>query len=367
MHTNNNISIRIGKYLSLLLCLILCGCNLIKPSVEVKRETVIVYQTVEVERIITATPSAAEDTETAAPTKIPPTALPKNTPTSTESDYGTAKNPFRMNEILSNGVMSLTILGWEIVDSTGYDTQPESGNQFIAVHFIIDNYSPNNLDFSADFSIKGNDGTYYSANYSLFHTGYFDAAINGVIDSGELVRDRIGFEIAQDSGPYQLVFTMSGDKKYFVDLGTEATLASIPVSLEYALVQPSSLPRVGQAIEAGSLQITVNSAEATQPSSDWGAPDPGFTYYVVDVTLENTGNVDLNLRDFWLKDSNGFKYMPDFSAAIWLETTSPQNTISAGEKVKGQLAFQIPTDAAGLLLVYDLGIAKLPKTTISLE
>lgn len=109
---------------------------------------------------------------------------------------------------------------------------------------------------------------------------------------------------------------------------------------------------IGDSVKAGNLIFTVNSTR-TDEGGDFIKPDEGKIYYIVDVTVENTGDESetvSSLMMFKLFDSQGYNY----TITIGPETQgSVDGEISAGRKLRGELAFEIPKDATGLELQID--------------
>ena len=110
--------------------------------------------------------------------------------------------------------------------------------------------------------------------------------------------------------------------------------------------------KIGDAVKIGNLVFTVNSIR-TSEGNDFIKPDEGKIYYLVDVTVENTGDKSetvSSLMMFKLFDSQGYNY----TITIGPETQgSVDGEISAGKKLRGELAFEIPKDATGLELQID--------------
>ena len=113
--------------------------------------------------------------------------------------------------------------------------------------------------------------------------------------------------------------------------------------------------KIGDSVKAGNLIFTVNSTR-TDEGGEFIKPDEGKIYYMVDVTVENTGSESeavSSLMMFKLFDSDGYNY----SVTIGPETKgSVDGEISAGRKLRGELAFEIPQDAEGLELEIDPSI-----------
>ena len=77
---------------------------------------------------------------------------------------------------------------------------------------------------------------------------------------------------------------------------------------------------------------------------------------MVDVSIENLASEATNvssLLQMSLKDGTGQVYDVDIFAPA---ESAPDGEIAAGETVRGQVGFQVPTGAEGLLFVFDAEI-----------
>lgn len=134
---------------------------------------------------------------------------------------------------------------------------------------------------------------------------------------------------------------------------------SAPASTQY---------KIGDIIQIGNLTMTVNGISS--PSGDqFNQPDSGKKFVVVDVTFENKGSDSENISSMLqmsLKDDTGQAYDEDITATVASGGKTPDGEIAAGEKLRGQIGFQIPTDAKGLQFVYDASILGSGKVFVDL-
>jgi hypothetical protein len=125
---------------------------------------------------------------------------------------------------------------------------------------------------------------------------------------------------------------------------------------------------IGETVEIGDIALTVN--EVTRPSGDeLNQPEEGKTFVVVDLTLENKGDEAeqvSSLMQMSLKDDTGQKYDIDLMASVASGGTAPEGEISPGEKLRGQVGFQVPEDAAGLEFVFDASVFGYGKVVVKL-
>lgn len=110
--------------------------------------------------------------------------------------------------------------------------------------------------------------------------------------------------------------------------------------------------KIGDSVKADNLIFTVNSVR-TDEGGDFIKPDEGNIYYIIDVTVENTGDeseIVSSMIMFRLSDSEGYNYSITFGP----ETKGQlDGEVSPGRKIRGELVFEIPEDSTGLELEID--------------
>jgi hypothetical protein len=100
--------------------------------------------------------------------------------------------------------------------------------------------------------------------------------------------------------------------------------------------------KVGQQVKVGSDYIVTVNGVTTSQGDDFTKPKSGNTFLVVDVTLKNTSGKSQDvssLISFDLKDSTGQKYTATFLSGV----TGPDGAVAAGEQVRGQIPFEVPS------------------------
>jgi hypothetical protein len=110
--------------------------------------------------------------------------------------------------------------------------------------------------------------------------------------------------------------------------------------------------KIGDSVKAGNLIFTVNSTR-TDAGGEFIKPDEGKIYYIIDVTVENTGDEPesvSSLMMFKLIDSDGYNYSVTFGPETQGQV---DGEISAGRKLRGELVYEIPEDTEGLELEID--------------
>lgn len=182
------------------------------------------------------------------------------------------------------------------------------------------------------------------------------------------MRGKVGFQVPQDATGLVFVFDAEvfGTGKVFVELGSEPIAVEPPAEL--AGEQEQATFAVGDIVEIGDLTLVVN--EVTSPAGDdFNKPDAGNKFVVVDVTLQNKGSETRaisSMLQMHLKDATGQRYDLDLMASVASGGTTPDGEIAAGEKIRGQVGFQIPEDAQGLVFVFDADVFGYGKVLVAL-
>ena len=100
--------------------------------------------------------------------------------------------------------------------------------------------------------------------------------------------------------------------------------------------------KVGDQVKVGdTFIVTVNSFK-TNPGDEFFKPKSGNKFVVVDVSLKNVSSDEQNissLLQFTLKDATGQKY----TETIISNVTPPDGKLAAGDIIKGQIPYEVPT------------------------
>jgi hypothetical protein len=117
---------------------------------------------------------------------------------------------------------------------------------------------------------------------------------------------------------------------------------------------------VGQTGEINGIMITLNSIRHQAEGAV--APMEGYEYIVLNLTFENTTGVPVMVGSFMdevtVKDDAGEKYRD--SGMADLEATNlatDGGMVQPNETLTGELALEVPADAMGLIVEYELTTA----------
>lgn len=130
-----------------------------------------------------------------------------------------------------------------------------------------------------------------------------------------------------------------------------------PVTEPTATVIVPQRYAVGDIVKVGDIQIVINEVKEIS-GTDFFMPNEGNRFIIIDVTMENLGTEDhaaSSLMEYTLKDDTGQEYSESVSAEVASGGKSPGGTILPGDKLRGQIGYEIPISATGFVLTYTNG------------
>jgi len=111
---------------------------------------------------------------------------------------------------------------------------------------------------------------------------------------------------------------------------------------------------VGEVVEGEQMSMVVRGVERTQSLGQFQEADPGNTYVVVSLAVKNRTESEFvgfsGLLQTQLKDSEDYTY--DQTIAV-TDQTFQGGQLAPGEVSRGDLVYEVPTDASGLVLQFD--------------
>ena len=114
---------------------------------------------------------------------------------------------------------------------------------------------------------------------------------------------------------------------------------------------------VGDIVKVGDIQLVINEVKEI-PGTEFFKPEAGNRFVIIDVTMEKVGTADhaaSSIMEFTLKDDSGQEYSESFSAEAASGGKAPGGTIIPGDKLRGQIGYEIPISAKGFVLTYSNG------------
>lgn len=308
----------------------------------------------------------------ASPTLVATSALPVDSGSQqeqpTQAPAPVTQQNYKVGDVVSIGDHVLVVLGWENVQPNDF-SKPDAGKKFVAVELLIVNNSQSAMSISTllQMSMKDDTSQKYDVDF-MASSATGGGNIDGELVPGEKVRGKVGFQVAENATGLQFVFDASvfGLGKVFVDLGAEPVTVEPPTSIAGETSQQTY--NVGDVIAMGTTNLTVN--EVLYPvGDDFNKPNAGFKFLVVDITIENKGATAISvstLLQMSLKDPSGQKYDVDIMASVASGGSSPDGEIAPSEKLRGQVGFQIPENATGLVFVFDADVWGSGKVFVAL-
>jgi len=124
--------------------------------------------------------------------------------------------------------------------------------------------------------------------------------------------------------------------------------------------------KIGERVEMGELVITVNSVVDSQ-GSEFLKPAAGHVFKIVDCTIENLSDQSQaisSLMMFKMADSEGYNYNVTITDS---SKPSLDGELGPGRKMRGEIAFEVPTDATGLELIFEPNILGFGQAIFKLD
>lgn len=131
----------------------------------------------------------------------------------------------------------------------------------------------------------------------------------------------------------------------------ESTAIPQPTGTPVPPTPAPSLAAIGETASGGGVALTVN-AVSTVAEDAFGPPQAGSVYFVVDVTLENLSRNDGAAYSpfyFTVQDADGFEY----AFETYIDPAIRAATLPLGERVRGNVTFEVPAAATGLILSFE--------------
>lgn len=107
-------------------------------------------------------------------------------------------------------------------------------------------------------------------------------------------------------------------------------------------------------IKVGDLSVSVDRVFCP-PGAGSYQPRAGMQFVVVQYTVANNGSNNQTISAKFqstLRDSNGTIYKPD-EAASQIAGDNLTGIMTQGQSLTGRVGFQIPTNATGLIFIFD--------------
>ena len=260
-----------------------------------------------------------------------------------------------VGEVVADDSVAMVVRGTERTDKLGEFQEADSGNTFVVVRLAVKNTSDGFVNFSSFFQtrIKDEANTVYDATF-----GATDHPIqSGILASGEVARGDVVFELPKDAGGLTLQFDFSAMdffefERVAVTLGKQASeIADLSQSLNVDVRSP------GAKATHEDVGVTVHGVRTTTKLGEFTQAAEGREYVVPDVEIHNGTGEELSvstLLQMRVKTGSGLSYTPDIGGSSQLDRGySEGSPIAAGEARRGELAYEVSTEAKPLYWTFD--------------
>lgn len=299
--------------------------------------------------VVTSAPSTDSEEVAQAPTAIP-------------------QQIYKIGDVIQFDDRVLIVLGWENVPADE-NVVPDEGQKFVAVELIIVNDSSSAASIAPLWQMSLKDDTAQKYNVNIKASIAMDSAsLRGELAPGEKVRGKVGFQVPQNAQGLQFIFDANAfvTGKAIVNFGAEPITVAPPANIAGETLQETY--HVGDVIALGTTRLTIN--EVSYPAGDQAIkPDPGNKFLVVDLTIENQSAEAISistLLQMSLKDADSQKYEIDLMAAMASGGNSPDGELAPGEKLRGQVGFQVPENGSGYVFVFEVDLWSTGKIFVAL-
>jgi hypothetical protein len=300
---------------------------------------------------------------------VAPTSAPQEVPTSAPASASDGAPTYGLGQEIFFADTRMIFLGWSEPEPDEYSS-PEPGNKYVDVDVLWVNTGSTAADStSLAMTLMDDSGRVYEEDLDAPIGGM--ASLNGTLVPGERIRAMVGFQVPQNVSGLTLVYddTEFGGVKFFVDLGNAPTSIDPPTGLLAGERRPETFA-IGDEVEVGDFYaLTVNSVN-DHPADLLFPPDPGYKFVLVDVTIRNvatTSDTINSVLQMGLKDATGHLFNENFVAEGAAGVSFPNGSIAPDQELNGQVGFQVPQDASGLVFVFSADMFGAYRVFVSLE
>jgi len=276
---------------------------------------------------------------------------------------------YEVGDIISIDNAVLVVLGWDQPPGGDFNP-PDEGKKYLVVDLMIANQGDRSFNSSPVFqmTLKSPSGQKYNINGKA-NIASGSNTPNGEVNPGEVIRGKVGFHVPEDLTNFTFVYeaNLMGIGEVSVNLGPTPVAMDPPSDLNLAHRQ--EIFSVGEQIEISGLVIQVLSV-SYPAGTDLIKPKEGYKFVSIDVQIENQGESVQEITSIvqmYLKDNTGEKFTFHLGAQSIIDSGLPDDELQPGERVRGQIGFQVPTDTVNLIFVFDAEVFGFGKVFIALD
>ncbi|MGB2965361.1 MAG: DUF4352 domain-containing protein [Anaerolineales bacterium] len=292
-----------------------------------------------------------------------------NQPIEEDSAKPPIEQIYEVGDIISINNTILVVLGWD--NPPGGDFNPPAeGKKYLVVDLMLANQSENSFNISPAFqmTLKDSTGQKYNVNGKA-NIASGSNTPNGEINPGEVVRGKVGFHVPEDLNNFVFVYEakLIGLGEVSVNLGSTPVAMDPPADLN--LTQQQQIYQIGDLVKISDMVIQVMGV-SYPAGNEIVKPKQDYKFAAVDVSVENQGSAVqeiTSIAQMYLKDLTGQKYTFHLGAQSIIDSGLPDDELHPGERIRGQIGFQVPENVQGLIFVFDAEIFGYGKVFVTLE
>ncbi len=231
----------------------------------------------------------------------------------------------------------------------------KSGNTYVVVRMAAKNTSGEYIDFNSFLQAKIKDGSNHVYDSSFSATDH--PIQSGVLAPGEVARGDVVFEVPKSASGLSLQFDFStfdlfDFKRVTISLDKKAdSIADLKQSLDL------NVHSTDKKVSHGDVSVVVHGVRTASELGQFASADDGHEYVIPDIEVTNNKDKPLTvstLLQMRVKTGTGLAYTADLSGSSSLDQAYNEGSnIAAGESRRGELAYQVKTDAKPLYWVFD--------------
>jgi hypothetical protein len=153
-----------------------------------------------------------------------------------------------------------------------------------------------------------------------------------------------------------LVFPLSNGKvtTFVWDEPDEST---ITIDLTHTKDPPDAMPKSDYILSSNKGQVVFDSRTQLTVNDELLHREPGFTYYIVDVSIKNLGKEpsSYNFAFFFVKDQDGNMYPTSLEYFQYLKNPLKKGNLDPNMEIRGEVLFPLPDTVTNVMLIYDEG------------
>ncbi len=301
------------------------------------------------------------------PTKVGSLSPPEGPETNPET-ASTSLSIYQIGDMVSINNTLIIVLGWDQPPGGDFNP-PGEGKEYLVVDLMLANQGENSFSISPAFqmSLKDETGQKYNLNGKA-NTAAGANPPRGEINPGEVIRGKVGFQVKKESQSYQFVYEdkLVGFGEITVNLGSKPIAMNPPTDLNLDFTK--EVFEIGEEIVISDLQVSI--LGVSRPTgNNLIKPREDYQFLVVDITIENKGETVREISSvlqMYVKDATGQQYTFNLGAQSFADGGLPDDELQPGEKVRGQIGFEVAENVSPYTFVFDAEIFGYGKIFIQL-